>query len=298
MLKVDLAYLRAHPHHLPTLLTHQRIRETPVSGGDICTARRLTFDDGTSIFVKTWPYGGPPEGFFAAEAAGLAWLAEGGAPVPEVIAALPGMLGLEWLDPGRPSPAAAERLGRDLAALHRTAAPGFGAPWSGYIGGVPLDNTITQGRWPEWFATRRLAPYLRLSADNGALSVADVRVIERLLSDIDGYAGEAGAEPPARIHGDLWPGNLLWAGTGRAYLIDPAAHAGHRETDLATLAMFGGAPYLSRILATYQEEYPLADGWRERLALHQLHLLLVHTSLFGGGYRDSVMSAVRATVER
>jgi hypothetical protein len=30
-----MAYLREHPHLLPTFLTHQRIRETPVPGGSI-----------------------------------------------------------------------------------------------------------------------------------------------------------------------------------------------------------------------------------------------------------------------
>ena len=69
---MDLAYLRAHPQHLPTFLTHQRMRETPVSGGDVCTASRLTLDDGASVFAKSWPSGSPPEGFFEAEAAGLA----------------------------------------------------------------------------------------------------------------------------------------------------------------------------------------------------------------------------------
>jgi fructosamine-3-kinase len=285
--RVDLAYLRAHPQHLPTFLTHQRIRETPVSSG-ICAASRLTLDDGSSVFVKTLPQ--PPTGFFAAEAAGLTWLREAdAAPIPELIATLDEMLVLEWIDPGEPSPAAAERFGRELATLHRAGAPGFGAEWPGYIGRLPLDNTPSTGPWPEWFAERRLRPYLRISADRGALSAADVTLVERLLSRIGGYGG---AEPPARTHGDLWPGNLLWGADGRAWLIDPAAHGGHRETDLALLALFGGAPYLDRILAAYQEVWPLADGWRDRIPLHQLYLLLVHTAMFGSAYRDAVISAV------
>ena len=119
---MDQAYLRAHPEHLPTFLTHQRIRETPVSGGSVCSASRLTLDDGTSIFAKTWPQGDPPADFYAAEAAGLRWLAEAGAPVPELIVGLPKMLATEWLDEASPTPESAERLGRDLAALHRSGA--------------------------------------------------------------------------------------------------------------------------------------------------------------------------------
>jgi fructosamine-3-kinase len=288
---VDLGYLRAHPQHLPTFLTHQRIRETPVPGGDACTATRLTLDDGTSLFAKAWrPGRGPvPAGFFAAEAAGLRWLrAAGTVPVPEVIAELPDLLALEWVEPGTPSPAGAERFGRELAGLHRSAAERFGAGRPGFIGPLPQDNTPHPGPWPAWFAECRLLPYLRMSADRHALSAADVAAVERVVAKIDGYGG---AEPPARIHGDLWPGNVIWAADGRAWLVDPAAHGGHRETDLAQLALFGGAPHLDRILAAYAETWPLADGWRDRIPLHQLHLLLVHAAAFGAAWASAVRAA-------
>jgi len=288
---VDLAYLRAHPEQLPTFLTHQRIRETPVAGGSICQARRLSLEDGASIFAKSME-SGAPEHFFDTEARGLVWLAEaGGAPVPEVIVALPELLALGWVEPGEPSAAAAERLGRELAATHRAGADAFGAPWPGFIGSLPQDNTPGDS-WPAWFAGRRLEPYLQMAAERGALADADVNAVERVLMRIGQYAPPA--EAPARLHGDLWPGNLLWAADGRAWLVDPAAHGGHRETDLAQLALFGGAPHLDRILAAYDEAWPLAPGWRERVPLHQLHLLLVHAALFGGGYRGAVLGAVAA----
>jgi len=290
---VDLAYLRAHPQQLPTFLTHQRIRETPVRGGSICHARRLTLEDGASVFAKSWPEGaepGVPADFFESEAAGLRWLrAAGTMPVPEVIAVMPGMLALEWIDEAAPSPTAAERFGRNLAGLHRAGADAFGAPWPGYIGSLRQDNG-TGPAWPEWFAERRLRPYLRLSADRGALSPSDVARIDGLLARIDGYGHPA--EPPARLHGDLWPGNLVWGADDTVWLVDPAAHGGHRETDLAQLALFGGAPHLGRVVAAYDEAFPLAAGWRQRVPLHQLHLLLVHTAMFGGAYRSTVLAAV------
>jgi fructosamine-3-kinase len=317
---VDLAYLRAHPEHLPTFLTHQRIRETPVHGGSISVASRLTLDDGASLFAKRWPDPGtgdrrtaaprPPD-FFEAEARGLEWLrVPGGAPLPEIIVASPEMVVLEWIDEGSPSVDAARAFGAALARTHRagSAEPGqpashpmmahFGAPWPGYIGALPLDNTISGGTWSSWFAERRLLPYLRMSADRGAVGGADVAAIEAVIADIAEYAGEADREPPARIHGDLWPGNLLWSTDGPVYLIDPAAHAGHRESDIAQLSLFGGVAYRSDIIGAYQEEWPLSPGWAARVPLHQLHLLLVHSALFGSGYRDVVMAAVRATVER
>jgi fructosamine-3-kinase len=287
---MDLAYLRAHPNHLPAFLTHQRIRETPVPGGSICVAQRLTLDDGSSVFAKSLP--GAPDGFFAAEAAGLRWLRTAAAvPVPEVLAELPDILALEWIEEEEAAPAAAERFGRDLAALHRSGAERFGAPWPGFIGSLPLDNTPSDGPWADWFVERRLVPFLRMSADREALSAPDVAVVERALARASSLGGAPDA--PARLHGDLWPGNLIWT-RDRVWLVDPAAHGGHRETDLALLGLFGGAPYHDRILAAYNEAWPLAAGWRERVPLHQLHLLLVHTALFGAGYRDAVTRAARA----
>jgi fructosamine-3-kinase len=308
---VDLAYLRAHPDHLPTFLAHQRIRETPVHGGSIAVASRLTLDDGASVFAKRWPEAASattpsasrptsrPDGFFEAEASGITWLrVDGGAPLPEVVAALPDIIALEWIAEGTPTAPAAREFGAALARTHRSGAHAYGAAWPGFIGSLPLDNTAAAGPWSSWFAERRLAPYLRMSVDRGALGPADAAAIDTLITDIASYAGEADAEPPSRIHGDLWPGNLLWSARGPAYLIDPAAHGGHRESDLAQLSLFGGAPYLGDMLAGYQREWPLSPGWVDRVPLHQMHLLLVHTALFGAGYRDVVMAAVRATVER
>jgi fructosamine-3-kinase len=299
---VDLAYLREHPRQLPMFLTHQRIRETPVSGGSICQARRLTLSDGASVFAKS--INDPadtttasklpvPERFFETEAAGLRWLAEARAvPVPEIIVTLPDLLVLEWVDAAEPTPAAAEQFGRELAALHRAGADRFGGPESGYLGSLPQDNTPGDD-WPAWFARRRLAPYLRLAGDRHALTSADVALVERLLVRIDRYG--YGDDRPSRLHGDLWPGNLIWT-PSQVWLVDPAAHGGNRETDLAQLAMFGAAPFLDRILDSYAEVWPLADGWRERVPLHQLHLYLAHAALFGGSYRSAVLAATTAAL--
>jgi len=294
---VDLAYLREHPQLLPTFLTHQRIRETPVGGGSICQARRLTLADGESVFAKSLADDqAVPSGFFEAEVNGLRWLADamatGGAPVPEPIAVLPGLLALQWLEAAPPSAAAAARFGRELAATHASGADGFGAPWPGFIGSLPQDNG-PGASWPQWFAQRRLLPYLRLAADRGALNDGDVAMVETLVNRIDRFGDPA--DRPSRLHGDLWPGNLLWT-EDRVWLIDPAAHGGHRETDLAQLALFGGAPHLDLILAAYHETAPLSDGWRERIPLHQLHLLLVHAAMFGGPYRAPVLAATRAAL--
>ena len=231
-------------------------------------------------------------GLFEAEARGLAWLAAAGTvQVPEVLGWDAGALVVSWVPPGEPSRAAAERFGRGLAGLHAAGADEFGAPWPGFIASLPLLNDPADS-WPDWYGRQRLLPYLRRAAGAGTLSRADVRLVEAVIGRLPELAGPA--EPPSRIHGDLWAGNVLWSGGG-GWLIDPAAHGGHRESDLAMLALFG-APFAGRILAAYQEAAPLASGWRARVPLHQLHPLLVHVCLFGAGYRESALAAARAAL--
>ena len=230
---------------------------------------------------------------FAAEANGLRWLAEADAvPVPEVLAVGPEALVISMIPPGPATPEAAFGFGTDLARLHAAGADGFGAPWPGFIASLPLDNTPDAADWPQWYAHRRLLPFLTRAVDAGALRPEDARLVEEVVERIGSLAGPA--EPPSRIHGDCWAGNVLWSG-GRGWLIDPAAHGGHRETDLAMLALFG-APGLDRILAGYNDTVPLAAGWRSRIPLHQLHPLLVHACLFGASYREEVRSAARAAL--
>jgi fructosamine-3-kinase len=282
---VDLTYLREHPGNVDRLIEHQRIRTTPVPGGDICRAERLTLEDGTDVFCKSLE--SAPNDFFRAEAEGLRWLAETRTvAIPEVVASTDGALLLEWIAPGPMTVGAAEVFGRELAALHNSGATGFGRHRDGFIGTLSLDNSPADS-WAEFYAERRVRPYLRLARDRGVLSASDVVIIESSLDRLP-----ATAEPAARLHGDLWSGNLHAGADGRVWLVDPAAHGGHRETDLAMLRLFG-APHLERILRSYAEASPLADGWEERVPLHQLHPLLVHAVLFGTPYGERAVNAAR-----
>lgn len=229
-----------------------------------------------------------PRGFFQSEAAGLRWLAETATvPVPEVLAVDDRSIVLTRVPSGSPTASGAEELGRRLADCHAAGAPAFGAPWPGFIGPLPMDNR-PEPTWARFYAERRVLPYLRAAVDGGAVEPSGARAIERCLDALPSLPGSD--EPPARLHGDLWSGNVLWDPHGTAWVIDPAAHGGHRETDLAMLALFG-APHLDLVLAAYHEHRPLAAGWRDRVAVHQLHPLLVHAVLFGGSYGGRAIAA-------
>jgi fructosamine-3-kinase len=275
-----MARLGAVAQRAERLLDAAVVATTPVPGGDICTATRLRLSHGGSALVKTRPHA--PEDFFRTEAEALRWLAaSGGVGVPEVLAAEADCLILEWVEPGRPSAEAAERLGRELAATHRSGSAVFGSAsgTDGYIGTLPLPNRPAES-WPEFYATRRVLPYLKLAVDRGAIADTDAEAVDTVVRRLRDLAGPD--EPPARLHGDLWSGNLVWGQDARVWVVDPAAYGGHRETDLAMLALFG-CPQLERVLAAYDESAPLADGWQDRIPLHQLFPLLVHACHFGTG---------------
>jgi fructosamine-3-kinase len=255
----------------------------------------VTGTDGGRVFTKRDP--AAPPGFFAAEAWGLGWLAETGTvPVPAVASVDDQHISTIFVGGGHPSPAGAEQLGRRLADLHAAKAPCFGAPQAGFIGPLPLDNTAA-AHWPTFYAEQRLRPYVAMAEDAGALTAGEARTLSKA---VDRVAAERGAwteEPPSRIHGDLWSGNVVWDTSGQGWLVDPAAHGGHRETDLAMLDLFGLA-HLERLRSAYDAQRPLAPGWRDRVGLHQLHPLLVHAALFGPGYGRRATVVAESMLER
>ncbi|MFJ8595304.1 fructosamine kinase family protein [Streptomyces sp. NPDC093598] len=264
--------------------------ERPLSGA----LAEVTLDDGRVVVVKR----SDAPGAARAEASGLRWLAAAGSVrVPVVHGHEEGWLVLDRVAEGRPGGEAAVRFGRDLAALHAAGAPAFGAPppdgpADAYIGLAPMRNEPGTD-WPRWYAEQRVLPYLRQAVDQGTVRAGEAAVVERVCERLPAMAGPA--EPPARLHGDLWSGNVLWAADGQVRLIDPAAHGGHRETDLAMLRLFG-CPHLERVVDGYQEVAPLADGWARRVGVHQLFPLLVHAVLFGRGYAEQALAAARSAL--
>ncbi|NNE12044.1 MAG: phosphotransferase [Ilumatobacter sp.] len=270
-----------------------------LGGGDVAESFRFELTDGRTVFAKT--HRSPPPGFFTTEATGLNWLREPGVvAVPEVLAVsdgehdTPPFLALEWIDESaRSTPSGEVSFGRALARLHRSGFPVFGRPDGRTTGSRGLPNEPCD-TWAEFYATQRLVPLRRLAGDRHALGGAALAQLDRVIDRL----GELGvpAEPPTRLHGDLWAGNRLVDSHGRSWLIDPAAHGGHREFDLAMMQLFGG--FGRECFEAYHDVHPLGAGWRDRIPLHQLAPLIVHAIKFGGGYAAATERALEATIRR
>ncbi|HTM44921.1 MAG TPA: fructosamine kinase family protein [Polyangiaceae bacterium] len=266
------------------------VQVSSVAGGDINLAYRIKLADDRVVFIKSNP-SAPPQ-LFECEASGLDWLAQAGAlPVPRVLALSsvdPQFLVLEYLESGAQSRRFDEQLGQGLAQLHRAGAPGFGFERENFIGRLPQRNT-RKPDWATFYWECRLQPQIDLAVNAGLLSSQLMTAFESLGERLPQLVGDP--EPPARLHGDLWGGNLHVGPNGAPYLIDPAVYGGHREVDLAMMNLFGG--FSARVFDAYRESFPLSFGHQERVALYQLYPLLVHVNLFGVGYVGSVERAIR-----
>ena len=232
------------------------------------------------------------------EVAGVRWLADaeqrGGARVVRVLAHRGASIELERLEPVRPTREHAEAFGRALAATHAAGAPAWCAPPPGCEGdgwiGRQRQAMTPAASWADSFAHHRVLPFVRAAVDVGHLDAAGAGVVERVCERlVDGAFDDDRA--PARIHGDLWSGNVLWTAEG-AVLIDPAAQGGHPLTDLAMLALFG-LPHLDVVLDAHAEAAGLDGEWRDLLGLHQLHPLAVHAVSHGPSYGAELVAVAR-----
>ncbi len=280
---------------LETALDAAIVSSTRIHGGDVAIAFRVELAGGRRVFAKT--HAAPPPRMFTTEAASLAWLrAAGEVLVPEVLAVAdpaenkgrqPALLALEWVEQGDGRTGSEEAFGAALARLHLAGSPCFGREDARPTGSRSLPNDPCT-TWAEFYRERRLLPLARLARDSAALPA-------RAVLDLEAVAGRlevvgAAHEAPARLHGDLWGGNRIVDTNGRSWLIDPSAHGGHREYDLAMMRLFGG--FGPACFEAYAEVSPLAEGWRERVPLHQLAPLVVHAIKFGGGYVGAAQAAI------
>ena len=249
-----------------------------------------------------------PKGFFECEGKGLQWLgaarAQGGPRVAEVYGWGDGYLDIERISAASPTAQAATAFGAALARMHDSGAEYFGSAPDGYDGVCyfgPLQDPVPMdtGTWTDpitYLAEGRLLPMVEMGIRRGSLDRSDLELTQRVIDAMPDIMGRSADDKPARIHGDLWSGNVMWtADSGRteAVLIDPAAHGGHREEDLAMLHLFGMS-YLTQIIEGYQSVHPLKAGYQERTTLWQLYPIAGHCVFFGGGYVSEYRAICRS----
>jgi fructosamine-3-kinase len=258
-----------------------------VAGGCISNGRVVSTSTGARLFLKT--HANAPPAMFEREAEGLAALASatGGPRVPATYAAGADFILLEYLAPAPPRADYWPALGERLAALHRVTHDRFGFDHDNYIGLTPQPNTWeADGHY--FFAEHRLLQLGRRCLERGLLERRDWRQLERLADQLPALIP---AQPASRLHGDLWSGNIIPGPDGEACLIDPAAHYGWAEADLAMMTLFGQPP--REFFAAYEAARPLAAGYRGRFEVYNVYHLLNHLGLFGGGYREAVEAVLR-----
>ncbi len=265
-----------------------------VRGGDVSTAFRCDLDDGRVIFVKTHP--DPPNHFFNTEAKSLEWLSEAGARVPKVLATsddAPAHLVLDWVQSGRSTREGDADFGRMLAHLHQQPFPCFGRPDSRTTGSRGLPNAPSTS-WQDHYGQQRLLPLVSIGLQSESLPAETARRLRIAAESLDAFVGPA--EPPSLLHGDLWAGNRIVDSSGRSWMIDPSSFGGHREFDLAMMRLFGG--YGPDCFSAYQNEFPLSEGWEDRVLLHQLAPLAVHAIKFGAHYVGALNDALETLFAR
>ncbi len=254
---------------------------SPVMGGSINEAMRLDGSTGTYFVKLNKP---ALADMFEAEAAGLAEIhATGEIRTPQPVCWGEGggqsWLVLEFIEPGYQHGWSSERLGEQLAALHRHTADSFGWRRDNYIGRTPQPNDTSED-WARFFGTRRLQFQLDLAGDNGA-STALVKAGRELVAALPGFF--SGYRPaPSLLHGDLWGGNWACDAGGNPVIFDPAVYFGDREADLAMTELFGG--FDAAFYRAYTAHWPLDPGYPVRKHLYNLYHVLNHFNLFGGGY--------------
>ncbi len=252
------------------------------AGGGCINQAYVVEGGGWRYFVKTNRADRLP--MFEAEADGLAELAQVGAirvprPVCSGSAGGSAFLVLEHIEFGGGGRGGAERLGAQLAALHRNGAERFGWKRDNTIGATPQNNDWNDS-WVEFWRERRLGYQLALAVKNGAggkLLHEGEKLFDRLPEFFKDYR-----PVPSLLHGDLWGGNAAYDESGAPVIFDPAVYYGDREADLAMTELFGGFP--PAFHAAYREAWPLPPGYAVRKTLYNLYHVLNHYNLFGDGY--------------
>ncbi len=269
------------------------ISSNSVSGGCISNACKLETKSGKNYFLKFTDVSS--NDMFLKEANGLKELDKANAiRIPEVILAEKSFILLEHIESGNPSRSFFEDFGRKFADMHKYCSHSFGFFEDNYIGSTDQKNIPNENEkenWTEFYWNKRILFQYRLAERNGYTTTELKDGIKKLESKLEEILSGS-EEKPTLLHGDLWSGNYISDENGNACIIDPAVYYGHREADLAMTKLFGG--FDNSFYSTYNETYPLKDGWRHRENIYKLYHVMNHLNLFGRGYYSQAVSLVKS----
>jgi protein-ribulosamine 3-kinase len=262
-----------------------------LSGGCISNAYKLNVAGGGAYLLKI--NDNQNGDMFIKEANGLIELKKAGAiKVPEVVLAEKNFILLEFINSSGKSKSFFKDFGIKFSQLHKYNAKTFGFYEDNYIGANPQLNLPAKDEatnWIKFYFDKRILYQFKLIEKNG-YATDELRLgISKLENKIENILSDS-AEPPSLLHGDLWSGNYMIDENGNACLIDPAVYYGHREADLGMTKLFGG--FSSEFYGSYNENFPLADGYNYRENIYKLYHVLNHLNLFGRGYYSQAISLI------
>jgi fructosamine-3-kinase len=263
-----------------------------VSGGCISNAFKVTFENKETYFLKINDHSNGD--MFIKEAHGLLELSKAGAiKIPEVIDYNQDYILLEFIYSGSRQRNFFGDFGRQLAELHKVKSEQFGFYEDNYIGSSPqlnINDEENRNNWIKFYFNKRLLYQYRLAEKNGFADYSFKTAFKKLENKIESVLDVPDAVP-SLLHGDLWSGNFIPDMQGNVCLIDPAVYYGHRETDLAMTKLFGGFP--PPFYESYNESFPLPEGWQYREKIYMLYHVLNHLNLFGSGYYSHALSLMQ-----
>lgn len=266
----------------------QFISVKPVHGGSINRSYQIKTNSKT-YFLKTNPKDSLPD-MFLVEAEGLKRIRQTNTlGVPEVLghgkAGDEIFLILDWVNTGNNDAGNQYLFGQQLAKMHSYSSDKFGLDHDNYMGSF-IQKNDPHTSWSEFYISRRIEPQLKICSNNMLMLISNnFDVLFKILNEL--YP----EEKPSFVHGDLWSGNYIISEKGAPFLIDPAVYYGNREVDIAMSSLFGG--FSIKFYQGYNDEFPMQQGWQERLDLWNLYPLLVHLNLFGTAYLGQIKSILK-----
>ena len=260
------------------------------SGGCINDAAVIKLDNEQQYFVKTNDRS--PNRMFFAEANGLRAIGQtDSVAVPDVVHVAREFLVLRYIDSATQPQDFFERMGRELAQMHRTTTQKFGFDEANFLGSTVQRNEWMDD-WTAFWQEHRFGFQFELVRQNGLADQEFNRLADGIQRRVEQTLKTN--ERPALVHGDLWSGNYMVGDRGQPIFIDPAVYFGHREVEFGMTTLFGG--FDQTFYDAYNEEWPLEAGSEERIELYRLYHLLNHLNLFGSSYRSGCVEIMKKYV--